>query len=124
MPSDSSAPHHSYVTGSRGRDVVLLFAFLAFSLAVAPWLRVYYRITAFELTLVRLEVDGVQTQLALPPELDFHTYWNRTPQDLLPRIEQSFRNLAAKQPPDRYRLTVDYSFNSPALDQQVVWQAP
>jgi hypothetical protein len=113
-----------YVTGSRGRDLVLLFAFLSFSLAVSPWLRVYYRITAFELTLTQLEDDGSRTQLALPTELDFHIYWNRTPQDLLPRIEQSFRGLSAKQPSARYELTVDYSFNSPALDQRVIWQTP
>jgi hypothetical protein len=124
IPLDASTSHDAYVTGSRGGDLVLLFAFLSFCLAVAPWLRVYHRITAFELTLTRLEDDGSRTPLALPPELDFHNYWNRTPQDLLPRIEQSFRKLSAKRPAARYELTVDYSFNSPALDQQVVWRAP
>jgi hypothetical protein len=124
MPQDSAASPNIYVSGSRRRDVVLFFVFLGLCLAVSPWLRVYYRITAFELTLTRLEDDGSRMQLALPAELDFHAYWNRTPQDLLPRIELSFRKLAAEQPPGRYELTVDYSFNSPALDQQVVWQAP
>lgn len=113
-----------FVSGSRRGDVVVFLAFLALSVGVAPWLRVYYRITAFELTLERLEDDGTRTQLALPAALDFGAYWNRTPEYLLPQIERSFRELASEEPQARYELTVNYSFNSPALDQRVVWRAP
>lgn len=114
----------SLVTGSRRGDLLLLLAFAAFILGVAPWLPVYYRITAFELTLIRIETDGERRQVPLPPELDFDAYWNRTPHDLLPRIEQSFRRSVTAETSNRYELTVDYSFNSTALDEQVIWRAP
>ncbi|MDA0207531.1 MAG: hypothetical protein O3A53_13620 [Acidobacteria bacterium] len=114
----------SLITGSRRGDILLLLAFAAIIVGVAPWLPVYYSITAFELTLTRIETDGVRTQVPLPPELDFDSYWNRTPDDLLPRIEKSFRSSVARETVAHYELTVDYSFNSAALDQQITWQAP
>ena len=119
MPGSSSL-----ITGSRRSDTLLLLAFAAFIVGVAPWLPVYYRITAFELTLTRIETDGARTQVPLPPELNFDSYWNRTPHDLLPRIKTSFRSSVAGETAAHYELTVDYSFNSAALDQQVTWQAP
>ena len=112
------------VTGSRRGDLLLVLAFAAIIGGVAPWLPVYYRITAFELTLIRIESDGERKQVPLPPELNFDAYWNRTPDDLLPRIEQSFRRSVAGETVNRYELTVNYSFNSNALDDQVIWRAP
>jgi hypothetical protein len=112
------------VTGSRRGDLLLLLAFAAIIVGVAPWLPVYYRITAFELTLSRIETDGERRQAPLPPELNFDAYWNRTPHDLLPRIETSFRRFVNREASNRYELTIDYSFNSTALDRQVTWRAP
>ena len=112
------------VTGSRRGDLLLVLALAAFIVSIAPRLPVYYRITAFELTLIRIESDGERKQVPLPPELNFDAYWNRTPDDLLPRIEQSFRRSVAGETADRHELTVNYSFNSTALDQQVIWRAP
>jgi hypothetical protein len=68
-PSVNSSPRRAFITGSRRGDLLVLFAFMTVMVCVSPWLRVYHRITAFELTL-------------------------------------------------------DYSFNSPALDESVIRHAP
>ena len=112
------------VTESRRGDLLLLLTMTAIVVGAAPWLPVYYRITAFELTLIRIAPDGERAQVPVPPELNFDAYWNRTPHDLLPRIETSFRSSVAGDISNRYELTVNYSFNSTALDQQVTWRAP
>lgn len=118
----------SFVTGSRRGDLLVLVAFLGLTVCSAPWLRVYYRITAVELELARIEPDGGRTPLEPPPELDFSAEWNRKPGDLSPWIERAFRRLAAAESPDRpgasYELTARYSFNSPARDRSVTWRAP
>ena len=112
------------------RPILVLFAFLAFSLGSAPTLRVYYRITPFDLKLTRVEANGERTPLSLPPQLRISPYGNRTPHDLLPRIEQAFREMVEGQggrlgiPGAHYELTAHYSFNSPALDRRVTWRAP
>jgi hypothetical protein len=123
-PRNDSPSRPCLVTGSRRSDIALLLAFLALALAAAPWLRVYYRITAFELELTRIEAGGERTPVALPPQLDAAEHWNRKPDDALLRIERAFRQLAAAEPRTRLELTVRYSFNSPDLGQSVTWQAP
>ena len=97
---------------------------------IAPWLRVYYRITSFELELTQIDAGGVRNPVPLPDELSFSEYWNRTPDQLLPVIERGFRQaveaglLPRPSPGGRYELTVRYSPSSPARDQTVSWQAP
>lgn len=118
------------MTGSRKIDLALLIAFLMIVLGTSPWLRVYHRITAFRMTLTRVEAGGGREVIALPPELKLQSYWNREPQRLLPLVENSFRRFAARAEQEsgesqtRYELTLDYSFNSPDMDESVTWSAP
>lgn len=130
MAATTSIPEQpAFVTNSRRGDLLLFGLFLAVSLAAAPWLRVYYRITSFEVELTRLSANGERTAAPLPSEFDFGEYWNRTPDDLLRHIERTFRRVMqdrlSQQPPGtRYELTVRYSFNSPDRDRTVTWEAP
>jgi hypothetical protein len=61
------------ITGSRRGDILLLLALFAVSLGTSRWLRAYHRITAFEITLVRIEDTGEREPLSLPSEFDPHT---------------------------------------------------
>ena len=116
----------AFVTSSRRGDFLALVLFLGLIIATAPWLRVYYRITAFELELTRAAANGERATVPIPAELDLAEFWNRTPEDLLPLIERRFQRFASKRPEAgaSYELTVRYSFNSPRRDESVRFRAP
>ena len=119
-----------FLTGRRRGDLWLIGGMLAIMAASAPWLRVYHRITSFELELARISADGRRTQLALPANLTFAEYWNRDPDELLRIVEEGFADAVAAErlPPlargDRYALTIRYSPGSPARDRSATWHAP
>ena len=118
-------------TGSRRRDLATGLAILLVSLALAPNLRVYYRVTVVDLTVEQVDPDGTRRPMR-PPE----TVWGPAPRGRLARQEPArmLRTLersidrfmredpaaAALRPGIRLEWIVRYSENSPRLDRRAV----
>ena len=116
-----------YALGSRSRDLAAFGLVLVFLLGTSFTLRVYYRITVYEIELVRVAPDGSRTLLETPESIHALQLWHLPPESVLAHLEEHFSDLAAG---NRWRVdlltghrlewTVRYSFNSAAMDRRRV----
>jgi len=123
----SDSPHtNRFVTGSRRGDI-LLFLFLAcLVIATSYRLRVYYQVTVFEVSVVRVDPDGTSRALQTPEQ--FQKMWSvDKPSKVVPGLESGIRAYMSNhssslqtQSGTRLEWTIRYSFNSRLLNQQRV----
>jgi hypothetical protein len=101
-------------------------------LAGSPFLRVYYRVTVMDLSVVRIESDGRRSPVPTPSSI-----WNpaarvraarrppsTTVRALDLRIQQLMRGdpaIAAAPPGTLFEWTIRYSENSTRLDRRMVY---
>jgi len=120
-----------YLFGSRRRDLFVAGSVLAFLLAGSFIMRVYYRITVYEIEVVEVAADGTRTPLATPESIADLRLWHLTPPEVLSTLDSQLRLLHEGEPWRRgilhgshYEWTVRYSFNSPDLDERHVFIYP
>ena len=122
-----SSPAQTFVTGSRRRDVLVFLSLMCFVLATSYRLRVYFRVTVAEVSVVRVASDG--TRQVLPTPEQCRRLWAATqpPVAFLERLELCIRTymrdsslLRQAEPGSRFEWIIRYAFNSPRLDHQQV----
>lgn len=128
MPERSAI---SYVTGSRLGDLVVCGLLFVFVMVSAPALRVYYRVTVIDLTVVRIDPDGTRSPLPTPERVWDQRRRGRLahqpPSTMLRLLEQAIHRFVREDPSmaavaagTRFEWTVRYSENTPRLDRQAV----
>jgi hypothetical protein len=104
-----------------------LFLFLAcLVIATSYRLRVYYQVTVFEVSVVRVDPDGTSRALQTPEQ--FQKMWSvDKPSKVVPGLESGIRAYMSNhssslqtQSGTRLEWTIRYSFNSRLLNQQRV----
>ena len=120
-----------FVLGNRRRDLLVAGGILAFLLAGSFIMRVYYRITVYEVEVVRVAVDGSRTPIPTPEHIAQLRLWHLTPPELLDTLESQLNLLHQDGRWQRsisdgahFEWTVRYSYNSPDLDESRVFQFP
>ena len=116
-----------YATSSRRGDLVAFGLLAGWIVATAPLLRVYHRVTAFQVALVRVEPDGRRVRLSTPEPV--RRAWPlayREPAVALAGLRQVIRRygredpgIAAAAPGTRFEWTIRWSANSLRLDREV-----
>ena len=120
-----------FVLGNRRRDLLVAASILAFLLAGSFIMRVYYRITVYEVEVVQIAADGSRTTVPTPERITKLRLWHLTPPELLNTLESQLSLLHQDGPWQRsisdgshFEWTVRYSYNSPDLDEKRVFQYP
>ena len=120
-----------YALKDRRLDLLAFAVILAFLVATCFTLRVYYRITVYEVDVVRIDPDGARVELPTPESIDELILWHLPPRSVLTHLETSIDRLqregawsADLARGSRFEWTVRYSFNSLALDQSQVFSYP
>jgi hypothetical protein len=120
-----------YVFRMRGADLFVAACVLAFLLAGSFIMRVYYRITVYEIEVVEVAADGSRTPLATPESIARLRLWHLSAPELLDALDSQLRLLQRDEPwrqailnGSHFEWTVRYSFNSPHLDQRRVFVYP
>lgn len=131
---DATAPLPArLVTGSRRRDLLLLFSILSLMLLLSPRLRVYYQVTVVDVSVERISPDGRAVALATPRSLSHpgNGYWRGD--SLMSRLEPRIRRYMERSDwshdataGTRFVWTVRWSDDSTRLDQmeRIVWEVP
>jgi hypothetical protein len=121
----------TYATGSRTRDLAICGLLALFVVVSAPALRVYYRITVVDLTVVRIDPDESRHPLPTPEGIWEPRRRSRLarqrPAAMLRMLEQAIHRFANEDPSmaavvagTRFEWTVRYSENTPRLDRHAV----
>ncbi len=120
-----------YVFRNRRADLFVAACVLAFLLAGSFILRVYYRITVYEIEVVEVAADGSGMRLATPESISRLRLWHLSAAEVLDTLESQLELLHEQEPwrqsilnGSRFEWTVRYSFNSPDLDQRHVFAYP
>ena len=120
-----------FVLGNRRRDLLVAAGVLAFLLAGSFIMRVYYRITVYEVDVVRIAADGSRTHIPTPERIEKLRLWHLSPPELLDTLESQLKLIHQEGPyqrsiadGSRFEWTVRYSYNSPDLDQSRVFPFP
>lgn len=120
-----------FVFGKRGADLFVAACLLAFMLAGSFIMRVYYRITVFEIEVVEVAADGSRAPLATPESIARLRLWHLSPPELLDALDSQLQILSESEPwrqailnGSYFEWTVRYSFNSPRLDQRRIFSYP
>ena len=120
-----------FLLGNRRRDLILAASILAFFLAGSFIMRVYYRITVYEVEVAEVAADGSRTPLATPESISGLRLWHLSPPELLDTLDSQLQLLHQSEPwrqtisdGSHFEWTVRYSFNSPDLDQRRVFEYP
>ena len=94
-------------------------------------MRVYYRITVYEVDVVRIDRAGFSVDVATPDSINKLRLWHLPPESVLrhpkaniARIHREGAWAANLVPGSRYEWTVRCSYNSIALHQQRVFSYP
>ena len=123
-PRAGSSPVR-FLLGSRAADLAAFALLLTLMVAAAPFLRVYFRIVAVDVTIVRIGPDGDLTTLPATRRSSRGLPGNGRPAAVRRWLERSarqfLRDRAAAGTPagTRYRITARWSENSLRLDRQV-----
>lgn len=121
----AGSPPVRFLLGSRAADLAAFALLLTLLAAAAPFLRVYHRIVAVDVTIVRIGPDGELTTLPATRRSSRGLPENGRPATVRRWLERSARELlrdraAAGTPAGtRYRITARWSENSLRLDRQV-----
>lgn len=117
-----------YVFEHRGSDLFVAACVLGSLLAGSFIMRVYYRITVYEIEGVEVAADGLRTPLATPESIGRLHLWHLSAPELLDTVDSQLRLLHEQEPwrqaivrGSHFEWTVRYSFNSQALDQRRVF---
>jgi hypothetical protein len=120
-----------YVFGNRRRDLFVAACVLAFLLAGSFIMRVYYRITMYEIEVVEVAADGSRMPLATPESISRLRLWHLSAPEVLDTLDSQLDLLHEQEPwrqsilnGSRFEWAVRYSFNSPDLDQRRVFTYP
>ncbi len=122
-----SSPARTFVIGSRRRDYLLFLLLACFVVITSYRLRVYFRVTVAEVSVVRVASDGTRQTLPTPEQCS--RLWSATlPSPVfLERLEHCIRmymheSLLLRQAESgtRFEWVIRYAYNSTRLDQQRV----
>ena len=118
----------SYALGRRAFDLAALGVVLAFFLATCFTLRVYYRVTVYEVSVERIDADGTRTKLETPNAVDQLILWHLEADEVLTRLRRAIDGwmegsgaLREISEGARVEWTVRYSYNSARLDERRVF---
>ncbi len=120
-----------YIFGKREADLFIAACVLVFLLAGSFIMRVYYRITVYEIEVVEVAADGSRTLLPTPESISRLRLWHLSAPELLDALDSQLQLLQLGEPwreailnGSHFEWTVRYSFNSPRLDQRRVFAYP
>jgi len=137
LPSGTAGvpPARAFCLGTRSRDLTACAVLAVLVLAGAPLLAVYYRATATEVAVVRIDPGGRRTPVPVP-----RSFWRdglRTRvirarpaeamgilQQRIETIMRGHRDFARAHPGTQYEWTIRYSDSHPRLDRRAVHVHP
>lgn len=97
--SGASVPSRPFATGSRRRDLLAFGVLLLCAVATAPLLRVYYRVTFFDVHVVRVEPGGIRSPRPVPPFLRAPSHLaSRRPEETLRAIDRGIQTYMREDP--------------------------
>ena len=128
MPEISiPSQNQTFVTVSHWCDLVIFLLLVGLIIVTSYRLRVYFRVTVVEVSLIRIAPNGIRQVLPTPKQ--FRRMWSATEPtrvalDLLERNinEYMYKSslLSHAEPGTRFDWLIRYAFNSTLLDKQLV----
>jgi len=116
----------TFVTGSRQYDLLIFIVLACFVIVTSYRLRVYYQVTVFEVSVVRVDPEGARRVLQTPEQFRKMSSVDK-PSKVIPSLESGIREYVSNhssslqtEPGTRLEWIIRYSFNSGLLNQQRV----
>jgi hypothetical protein len=116
----------TFVTGSRRYDLLIFIVLACLVIATSYRLRVYYRVTVFEVSVVRVDPDGTRRALQTPEQFRKMSSADK-PSKVIPGLESGIREYVSNHSSSlqtesgtRLEWTIRYSFNSRLLNEKHV----